>query len=92
MSLRHLRIALLAAVVLLGQWLAFAHAAEHSALTQADSLCAFCVSGIGSAPPPVADASPMPAAPAPAIPGSPALAPPRAAVAAHLIRGPPTIS
>lgn len=52
MSLRRLRPHLLLLAVLLGQWLGFAHASQHEVLEPGDAVCAYCVSGIGSAPPP----------------------------------------
>lgn len=42
------RVLLLLAAVLIGQWLSFAHASQHNALEPDRSLCAYCVSDIGS--------------------------------------------
>ena len=49
MKLRPLRIWVLLAAVLMGQWLTVAHASQHPALEPvADALCVYCTSGIGS--------------------------------------------
>lgn len=93
MSLRRCQIALIALVVLLGQWLSVAHAADHPVLAGADVVCDYCVSGIGSGP-----------APAPELAGALAssrIEPPVAAAPSFVARrltgprlsqGPPVIS
>lgn len=57
MSLKQLRPYLLLAAVLFGQWLGLAHAAQHDSLAPHETLCAYCASGIGSAPPPATSSS-----------------------------------
>lgn len=89
MQLRRLRPWILLAAVLIGQWLAVAHASEHAVL-QSDVSCAYCISGAGPALLPVTAAAALTFTslhPAPpflvvAVAGRPVLGP------AH-IRGPP---
>lgn len=90
-SRRPLITALLAAALLLGQWLAAAHQPEHALQPGAAHGCVVCVYAHG------AGAGALPHVPAVAlagaadVPGIPAAASPRAAAPRHHpIRGPPS--
>lgn len=89
---QRLRLIALVAAVLCGQWLTLAHASEHPALGAHEAVCAYCVSGIGSAPKSEAPAAPgITTVPAPA----PRALTNRASTASrpsHGIRGPPNLS
>ena len=90
MKLHRLRVALLLAAVLFGQWLGFAHASQHEVLDTGDAVCSYCVSGLGSAPPPAHDGSFILAVFAAEKPHAACAAPYTAQAAPqHPIRGPP---
>jgi hypothetical protein len=80
---------LLLAAVLLGQWLAVAHATQHPALAVAHADCEYCCSALGSPLPVAAGAVPLaaPAAETPPAMQSPAAASRPAATPRN--RGPP---
>jgi len=92
MKLQRLRLFLLLAALLAGQWVAVAHAVDHAALEPAGVLCTYCVSGGSPGPLPatwvptlqLVQAQPAPEFIAAAAPG-------RAALGSHLIRGPPLL-